>query len=162
MRLLEGKEEKNARYYMDKAINVAGYATCLKRKCGAVIVSEEIIIGEGFNSPAQNSELNRVCMEDKKSLDNKVTDKTCCAHAEIRALEDALDKYNKLKLKRAVLFFASVDENGEKIFSGKPYCTICSKSALDKGLKGWVLEHEEGLYFYGAKEYHDLSRNYKS
>jgi len=161
MKYLVGDKEKRAREYMNIAIKIAEYATCLRRKCGAVVVKENEIIGEGYNSPPGNSEENRRCLKDKKTLDNKVTDKTCCIHAEQRALDDALDKYNKSKLRGAILFFASVDDGGDKILSGKPYCTMCSKSALDKGLKGWVLEEERGLCFYEANEYNRLSFEFR-
>jgi hypothetical protein len=45
--------------------------------------------------------------------------------------------------------------------SGKPYCTICSKSALDIGIKEFVLWHEDGICAYDTAEYNLLSFDYQ-
>lgn len=44
--------------------------------------------------------------------------------------------------------------------AGKPYCTICSKMALDVGIAEFVLWHEEGITVYDTKEYNELSFQY--
>ncbi len=58
------------------------------------------------------------------------------------------------------MFFSRVDDEGQMIFSGSPYCTRCSKDALDLKISKWVLKHEDGIYIYGAEEYNNLSFNY--
>lgn len=37
-------------------------------------------------------------------------------------------------LEGSILFFIRLDENDNPKRSGEPYCTICSKSALDVGI----------------------------
>lgn len=44
--------------------------------------------------------------------------------------------------------------------AGKPYCTICSKLALDVGIKEFALWHEEGITIYNTEEYNTLSYQY--
>lgn len=41
--------------------------------------------------------------------------------------------------------------------AGKPYCTICSKMALDAGVSEWVLWHDKGITIYDANEYNEIS-----
>ena len=53
-----------------------------------------------------------------------------------------------------------LNSKGNKSFAKKPYCTICSKMALDLGIKEFVLSHEEGIKTYKTEEYNDLSYNY--
>lgn len=113
-----------------RAVEVAKKATCGRSKCGSVIVRDGKIIGEGFNSPALSLESRRRCACAKSDLHPKVTDKTCCVHAEQRAIMDALAK-NPEKIKGSTLYFIRLDDEGFPKRSGEPYCTICSKMSLD-------------------------------
>lgn len=147
--------------YLKKVIEVAKKATCTRAQCGAIIVQDDEIIGEGFNSPPQNLEGQRRCSNSKDQYDKKVTDKTCCIHAEQRAVMDAL-KRNPKKLSGSRLYFIRLDKNGEASVAGDPYCTICSKMVLDVGVTEFVLWHEEGPKVYRTNEYNDLSYDYES
>ena len=160
MRLLTGDDEKEAAVYFDLAAQVALEATCKRAKCGSVIVNHGEIIGMGYNSPPGNLESQRRCLEDKVSLHPKVTDKTCCIHAEDRAISDALRR-KPSKITSARLYFTRIDEEGQILKSGKPYCTMCSKRALDVGIKEFALWHEEGICVYDTEEYNLLSFQYK-
>lgn len=144
--------------FFEEAKKVALSSTCERDRCGSVIVKNGIIIGKGFNSPPKDIEQKR-CGNDKKDYHTKVTDKTCCIHAEQRAIIDAL-RNNPEEINGSNLFFTRLDENGEISFAGKPYCTICSKMALDCGIRNFVLWHKEGIKFYDAEEYNNLSFKY--
>ena len=133
-------------------------STCLIRKCGAVLVKDGIIIGRGFNSPPGNLESQRRCGIDRNSLDDKVTDHTCCVHAERRAISKAQKRGHKTN--ESTMYFTSVDASGKRLLSGDPYCTDCSKMALDEGIFEWILEHERGTIIYGSEEYNDISFRY--
>jgi len=154
----EVADPKHLEKYFRKAQEEAEKSGCKKRFCGAVIIKGGEIIGRGFNSPPKNLESQRRCGQDKSKLDEKVTDKTCCIHAEERAIFDALKRGKDLE--GGVIYFTSVDQIGNRLYSGEPFCTICSKRALDVGIKGWVLEHESGTIFYSAEEYNELSYNH--
>ncbi|MBS3099513.1 hypothetical protein J4462_04835 [Candidatus Pacearchaeota archaeon] len=159
MKILDGVEEEEAFNFLTKAYEAALKSSCGKDKCGSVIVKDEEIIGEGFNSPPGNLEGQRRCNCDKKKLHKKVTDKTCCVHAEQRAVMDALSK-NSDKLNGSRLYFIRLDDEGKISFAGKPYCTVCSKMALDSGIKEFVLYHKEGIGVYDTGEYNLLSYGY--
>ena len=76
-------------------------------------------------------------------------------HAEWRALTDALRGGHTLE--GADLYFAGIDTEGNMRFSGAPYCTICSRFALDLGIARFGLWHESGVVMYDTKTYNDLS-----
>ena len=156
MKYLSGDEEKKALEYIAKAAEVAINATCKRSKCGSVIVKLDEIIGSGFNSPPQDIEKQRRCYYKKNSYHIKVTDKTCCIHAEQRAIMDALRK-NPYKLLGSRLYFVSLNNDKTPSRVGEPYCTICSKMALDVGIGEFVLWHKKGVCIYNTKEYNDLS-----
>ena len=43
---------------------------------------------------------------------------------------------------------------------GKPYCTVCSRMALDTGIDKFVLWHGEGICEYPTDRYNKLSYEY--
>lgn len=159
MYLLEGVERKQAVEYMERAAEVALLATCDRSRCGSVIVKNGEIIAEGFNSPPQDMESQRRCGRDKAEYHKKVTDKTCCIHAEERAILNALRQHPD-KLEKSKLYFIRLDENGNRQFSGKPYCTLCSKLALEVGIAEFFLWHQKGVTGYVTPEYNSLSFAY--
>ncbi len=159
MRNLTGEDAMVAQRYMEQAAHVAADAACHRRLCGSVIVSDDRIIGRGFNSPPHALDSQRRCNVSKDSYDRKVSDKTCCVHAEQRAIFDALRQHPK-EIIGSRLYFTSIDREGQIKRSRRPYCTLCSKSALDVGVAEFVLWHEEGICVYDTREYNDLSYHF--
>ena len=159
MRILLGNEGMEALEHIIQSVEIAYNATCKRSRCGSVIVKDNKIIGRGFNSPPRNAETQRICSNSKNSYHQKVTDKTCCMHAEQRAIMDAL-RNNSESIVGSRLYFIRLDEQNKPQRAGKPYCTICSKMALDVGIAEFVLWHEEGICVYETREYNDLSFQY--
>jgi len=158
MRILSGEEETNAATYFDAAIKTALSAKCHRSKCGSVIVKNNEIIGTGYNSPPLDRVSDR-CKKDSLPPDFK-SDKTCCVHAEQRAIMDALRR-NPDNLIGSRIYFIRLDENGKMQKAGEPYCTICSKMALDAGIAEFVLWHEKGICVYDTDEYNTLSFRFR-
>jgi deoxycytidylate deaminase len=146
--------------YMEEAGVVARSALCLKAKCGTVIVKDGVIIGKGYNAPPLDDVNNRMCLDVYDFTGKPKYDHTCCMHSEWRAILDATRK-NPKKLKGSKLFFVRIDENNKTKRSGKPYCTVCSRFALDVGIAEFYLWHEEGITSYPTDEYNRLSYDYK-
>ena len=159
MRYLKGKSKQDVLGFIRHTAEIAQNSTCLRSKCGSVIVKDGEIIGEGFNSPPQNLRSQNRCLRKHELKKGFKSDKTCCIHAEQRAIMDAL-KRNAEKLSGSRLYFIRLNDKDEIAFAGKPYCTICSKMALDSGIKAFVLFHAEGIGVYDMEEYNDLSFSY--
>lgn len=160
--ILNENETAIALRYIEEAKREAQKATCTRAKCGAVIVKSDEIIGRGFNSPPGNNEKERRCEIKKSEYDQKMTDKTCCVHAEQRAVMDALGN-NPDKLKGAKLYFARFSADGRPRLLGgeiQLYCTICTKMMFDVGIAEFILLHQEGVCAYAADEYVDRSFSY--
>ena len=158
MRILIGEEAKRAFEFIEDAAMAAQYSCCYRSKCGSVIVKENLIIGKGYNSPPLDVKLE-YCLKDSLPANFK-SDKTCCIHAEQRAVMDAL-QHHPDKIKGSRLYFVRLDERGQKKKSGEPYCTLCSKFTLDAGVGEFVLWREEGICVYDTVEYNELSFKYR-
>jgi deoxycytidylate deaminase len=156
MRYISWTEESEAIQYLELAAEIARSSSCDRSHCGSLIISDNKIIGQGFNSPPWQLESQKRCACAKNSYNKKVTDKTCCIHAEQRAIMDAL-QHHPDTLVWSRLYFIRLDETGNISFAGKPYCTICSKMSLDVGISEFVLWHEQGIAIYDTEEYNNLS-----
>ncbi len=160
MEYLKEPQEQEAIQWMNKAAEMARKALCLEAKCGTVIVQNGKILGEGYNAPPLDDDKHRMCGKECGPGKPK-RDRTCCMHAEWRAIMDAL-KRNPDKLSGSKLYFIRVNEQGTIKKSGKPYCTACSRMALDAGIDKFLLWHEEGIGEYDTGEYNQLSYQYVS
>ncbi|HLD11985.1 MAG TPA: hypothetical protein VJB87_00145 [Candidatus Nanoarchaeia archaeon] len=159
MHYLQGQEHEEALQWLQQAATIALQSTCLRAHCGCIIIAQGNIIGEGYNAPPLNKTLN-VCFKDSIPKNFK-SDRTCCIHAEERAIIQAL-KHHAQEIIGARLYFIRLDEQGNMARAGKPFCTICSKLALDTGIKEFVLYHDEGICVYETDEYNTLSYQYKT
>ena len=151
--------ENEAMMFLKEARRIALKSSCLRSKCGSVIVKDGEIIGSGYNSPPLDKKLD-CCLKDELPQ-NFVSDRTCCVHAEQRAIMDAL-KNNASKIAGSRLYFIRLDEKGEMAVSGEPYCTICSKMALDAGIVEFVLLRKEGICVYETEEYNRKSFEFRA
>lgn len=150
--------EENREQYFEEAVEVAGRSMCQRGRGGSVVVLGGEIIGRGYNAPPNDDEENRMCHTDYRTSSKPKSDRTCCVHAEWRAIFDALK--NKGDISGSSIYYTSIDENGEMRKSGKPYCTVCSRLALDNGIKECVLWHDGGIKAYNTKEYNKLSYDF--
>ena len=161
MRLLTGEALDRVFSYFEHAGEEAKRSLCLRSRCGTVIVDGEgQVIGRGYNAPPQDDIAIRRCDRKHELHPTFKSDKTCCVHAEQRAVMDALAR-NPAKLPGSTLYFVRLDAEGKMKYSGKPYCTICSKMALDAGVRFFCLYHEEGVGMYDTREYNELSFAYR-
>lgn len=156
MRRLTNSECETAQKFFAEARKEALNSLCLCKNYGAVIVKEDIIYGTGHNSPPGDKKLGR-CLKDFLTSDFK-SDKACSVHAEQRAIIDAIAKIGLKDIQGSTMYVTQTDKNRSIIPVGKPYCTICSKLALDVGISKWVLLHPEvGFVEYDAEEYNEIS-----
>lgn len=145
-------------HFLEYCSQLAELSTCCRSRCGSMIVDKDytITLGWGYNSKPCHE--GGSCFKDDLAPGFK-SDKTCCVHAEQRAIMDALKKHPEL-IVGSRLYFIRIDDEGKILKAGKPYCTICSKMALDVGIAEFVLWHEEGITIYDTKEYNELSFAY--
>ncbi len=142
--------------YFKQAGQIASQATCRQALCGSIIVSsDEAVIGRGFNAPPLGDESQRKCNATYNSDKKPNSDKTCCVHAEWNAILSALRDYPD-KVAGSTLYFMRVNELGEFTEAGDPYCTVCSRLALQSGIKYF------GLWNGGPQMFDTASYNLKS
>jgi len=156
MRRVTGADLKLVMPFVQAAADEAAKATCLRDKCGSAVVSRRKIIGRGYNSPPLDDEANRQCNKDWDYSRKPKADKTCCVHAEWRAVLEAAKTHPKL-LNGSTLYFMRIDKAGRMTDASEPYCTECSRLILDNGISEVALWNNNGVDLYEAQEYNRLS-----
>jgi deoxycytidylate deaminase len=147
--------------YFEKAAVVAASALCFRAKCGSIIVAlDGNVIGEGYNAPPLEDENQRTCDKVWDITIKPKYDTTCCVHAEWNAILDAC-KMHPDKISGSTLYFMRIDEKGGFTDSGKPYCTVCSRLALQSGIEYFSLWNG-GEDRFSTKDYNLASYSYFS
>jgi deoxycytidylate deaminase len=149
----------NHRKYFKEAALVASRALCNRARCGAVVVSKEgRVIGKGYNAPPLEDELQRQCNQVFDITIKPKSDKTCCVHAEWNAILDAVRNYPE-QMQGSFLYFMRVDNEGAFTDAGSPYCTACSRLALQSGVKMFGLWNARPQMI-DTKKYNLVSYNF--
>lgn len=157
MRVLKAKSKAEALNYLCLAEKEARRSICKNARNGAVIRNGRIVIGRGFNSPPLNKEEFRTCLDEYSIPKKKVKfDRTCCVHAEWRAVMDALKNHPK-SIKGSKLYHVRLDEKGNAMKMDKPFCTTCSRIILDSGVGEFVARHKKGVVAFSTGEFNRLS-----
>jgi deoxycytidylate deaminase len=139
--------------FFELAAEQAKLATCHRAKCGSVIVGESgEVIGRGFNAPPLDDEDCRYCETDFDFSIKPKYDKTCCVNAEWNAIIDAL-KNHADKIAGSTLYFMRVDVDGNFTDAGKPFCTVCSRLAMQSGVAKFALWVNDEPKIYDTKDY---------
>lgn len=119
-------------YFMRMAHLVKMRGTCRRRKVGAVIVREKMVVSTGYNGaprgvPHCSSETG--CLTDDEAIAEGRRASVCmAAHAEINAIVQA--GYNNVSVKGGTLFCTTFP------------CNFCSKAIVNAGVREIV--YEEG------------------
>lgn len=159
MRKRKPSSAKDELPYFQAAADEAKQAKCLGSHCGAVIVKDDVIIGRGYNGPPLDLESSRTCSTEKDHSKRPKYDKTCCVHAEWRAILEACKQHGE-KVKGSTLYFMRIDDSGDFTDAGDPYCTVCSRLALEAGLAEFALWNNGQSKIYSTDEYNALSYSY--
>jgi hypothetical protein len=158
LRLTNGELE-TIRPYFKLASDAALKATCLRAKCGAIIVKNGVVIGKGYNTPPHGDETQRMCDVEKDLTRKPKHDKTCCVHAEWSAILDAC-KNNPDEINGSTLYFMRLNDIGEFDDFGEPLCTTCSRLTMEAGVTDFAIWNNEGAEVYPLSEYNLASYNF--
>lgn len=160
MRILEGDEAREAMRWFYKAAEVASRSLCKRALCGSVIVKGGEQVAEGFNSPPQNNGDYRTCTNEYDIPAGFRHDRTCCIHAEQRAIQNAAKAGRDIAGSR--IYFVAIDAQGNKLMATDIKCTICSRAVLDAGIAEFAFYTAEGVKVYHPAEVDRLSYEYKT
>ena len=121
-------------YYLDIAQTVAERATCLRRKFGAIIVKNDVIVSTGYNGAPRgrkNCSDLQFCFRDKMNIPRGERYELCrSVHAE----QNAIIAAPREQMLGATLYMSCVTPDGREIVGGMNSCMMCKRVILNAGI----------------------------
>ena len=130
-------------YFLDIAKAVGRRATCLRRRYGAVIVKDKVIISTGYNG-SPRGEANcidtGICERERLKVPKGERYELCVAvHAEQNAIINA----DPVKMEGATIYIAGINVSDGTIASGEP-CKLCRRMIQNAKIECVVYQNTEG------------------
>ena len=122
-------------YYCNIAVAVAERSTCLRRKYGAVIVKDDVIVSTGYNG-APRGRANccdiGTCKRDSENIPHGERYELCrSVHAE----QNAIIAAGYEKTNGATLYLAGIDSVDGTVISDPDCCMMCKRVIINAGIK---------------------------
>lgn len=126
-------------YYLDIAETVAERSTCLRRKFGAIIVKNDVIVSTGYNgAPRGRKNCNDlgVCNRERMQIPRGERYELCrSVHAEANAIIAA----PRDQMLGATLYIACISPEDGSLFSGTSSCMMCKRQVINAGIAQVVI-----------------------
>ena len=130
-------------YYLDIAQTVAERSTCMRKKYGAIIVKNDVIISTGYNgAPRGRKNCNELqfCMREKLCIPRGERYELCrSVHAEANAIIAA----PRDQMLGATLYMACVSPEDNSIVSGCTSCMMCKRQVINAGIVRVVVRDDK-------------------
>ena len=154
------KPNKNMRIskidtYLNCAEVFAYRSTCIKRKYGAVIVKDDVVISTGYNGAPRGFEnccdLGK-CLRIERDMHQGEGYGICRAiHAEANALLNC----SRLQTLGADLYLVGINPEDNSIHKAKP-CPLCARSIIQAGIQNVYMRVGDGEWNYIVMSAKDL------
>jgi dCMP deaminase len=133
-------------YYLDIAQTVAERGTCLRRKYGAIIVKNDVIISTGYNgSPRGRKNCSDLgfCMREKLAIPRGERYEMCrSVHSEANAIIAAARE----QMLGSVLYMACVNPADGSVLPGTCSCAMCKRLIINAGIISVVVRDTPQTY----------------
>jgi len=121
-------------YYLDIAETVSSRSTCLRKKYGAIIVKNDVIIATGFcGSPRgrENCCDRGTCIREELNIPRGERYELCrSVHAEANAIISAARE----QMLNAIMYEVCVSPETGEIIGGIDSCQMCKKLIINAGI----------------------------
>lgn len=133
-------------YYLDIAQTVLKRSTCLRKKYGAIIVKNDVIVSTGYNGAPRGRENCSVlgyCMRDELNIPRGERYELCrSVHAEANAIISA----SREQMLGSTLYLAGVDSKTGELLTDVSSCMMCKRLVINAGIEKVVIRTGENTY----------------
>ena len=133
-------------YYLDIAQTVAERCTCLRKRYGAIIVKNDVILSTGYNGAPRGRE-NCIdlgyCMRDKLNIPRGERYEMCrSVHSE----QNAIIAAPREQMLGATLYMVCVSPEDGSVFGGTSSCMMCKRQVINAGIAQVVIRDTKDEY----------------
>lgn len=133
-------------YYLDIAETVAERSTCLRKKYGAIIVKNDVIVSTGYNGAPRgrkNCTDIGVCMRDKLNIPRGERYEMCrSVHSEANAIISA----SREQMLGATLYMSCVDGKTGELVCDTCSCMMCKRLVINAGISTVIIRTGRDTY----------------
>ncbi len=133
-------------YYLDIAETVSERSTCLRRRFGAIIVKNDVIVSTGYNgAPRGRLNCNEIgsCYRDSLGIPKGERYELCrSVHAEANAIIAA----SREQMLGATLYMCCTDPKTGDIIGGMNSCMMCKRQIINAGIAKVVIRNTDTDY----------------
>ncbi len=133
-------------YYLDIAQTVTERGTCLRRKFGAIIVKDDVIVSTGYaGAPRgrQNCCDMGTCLREKMNIPRGERYELCrSVHAEANAIIAA----SRERMLGADLYLACIDSKTGELVGGTTSCQMCKRMVINAGIARVIVRDTKDQY----------------
>lgn len=133
-------------YYLDIAQTVSQRSTCLRRRFGAIIVKNDVIVSTGYNGAPrgrQNCSDIGTCMRDKLGIPRGERYELCRSiHAEANAIISA----SREQMLDSTLYLCCTDPATGEIVGGMNCCMMCKRQVINAGISKVIIRNNKLEY----------------
>ena len=121
-------------YYLDIAQTVSERSTCMRKRYGAIIVKNDVIVSTGYNG-APRGRKNcidlGVCMRDKLNIPRGERYELCrSVHSEANAIINA----SREQMLGSTLYMVCTEPKDGSLVSGTNSCMMCKRMIINAGI----------------------------
>ena len=135
-----------ANYYLDIAQTVAERGTCMRRKFGAIIVKDDVIVSTGYNGAPrgrQNCTDINFCIRDELKIPRGERYEMCrSVHAEANAIIAA----PRDRMLGATLYMVCVNPKDGTLYPDTSSCMMCKRLVINAGIETVVIRDTKDEY----------------
>lgn len=133
-------------YYLDIAQTVSERSTCLRRRFGAIIVKNDVIVSTGYNGAPrgrQNCSDIGYCMRDKLNIPRGERYELCRSlHSEANAIIAA----SREQMLGSTLYMVCTAPITGEILGGTNSCMMCKRMIINAGITTVVIRDTKDEY----------------
>lgn len=133
-------------YYLDIAQTVAERSTCLRRKFGAIIVKNDVIVSTGYNgAPRGRKNCNDLgsCYREMLGIPRGERYELCRS---IHSEQNAIIAAPREQMLGATLYMACISPEDGSLYSGTNSCMMCKRVILNAGISTVVIRDDKENY----------------
>ncbi len=141
-------EERRSKinYYLDIAQTVTERGTCLRRKFGAIIVKDDVIVSTGY-AGAPRGRKNccdmKFCLREQMAIPRGERYELCrSVHAEANAIISA----PRERMLGADLYLACIDSKTGELVAGTSCCQMCKRLVINAGIARVIVRDTKDEY----------------
>ncbi len=150
---MQGKERKSfmeritkTNYYLDIAQTVSERSTCLRKRYGAIIVKNDVIVSTGYNGAPrgrQNCSEMLFCLREKMQIPRGERYELCrSVHAEANAIISA----SREQMLGGTLYICCTDPADGAVVPDTCSCMMCKRMIINAGIATVIIRDTRESY----------------